>query len=127
MSLSFNAAVSARASFDDGNWCGTKPGPHPHIGGGGVPGDGDWCGTKPGPHPHPHFDGLSALATLLEKVGLNPQPLPPGGDGGHGSTHFDPENPCGNGIVKGPFPPRPHLSDALGAVSHQVMNALRGM
>jgi hypothetical protein len=31
MSLSVNAAVSARASYDDGNWCGTKPGPRPHF------------------------------------------------------------------------------------------------
>jgi len=31
MSLSVNAAASARASYDDGNWCGTKPGPRPHL------------------------------------------------------------------------------------------------
>ena len=126
MSLSLNTAFAARASVDD--WCGTKPHPlpHPHTGGSGD--DGDWCGTKPGPHPH--FGELSSLGSRLEQVALNPQPLPPGGDGqlGHGgSVAFDPDNPCGNGIIKGPFPPRPHLSDALGAVSHQVMNAVRGM
>jgi hypothetical protein len=107
MSLSINAAISAKASYDDGDWCGTKPGPHPHF-------------------------GLGSLVSLLEKIGLNPQPLPPKAEGGalqHGASQSaDGEVPrCGNEPWHLHFPPPPPpLGDVFGAVSHQVMNAVMG-
>ena len=106
MSISLSAAISAKASID-----------------------GDWCGTKP--HPHPHFD-LGSIVSLLDKIGLNPQPLPPKADGGfgqHATAAFSEDGPrCGNEPRHFPFPtPGPNpLADLVGGLSHQVMNAVMG-
>jgi hypothetical protein len=102
MSLAISAA---RASYEDGNWCGTKPGPRPH------------------------FD-LASQATRFEAIALNPQPLPPKADGGFGhqaTAAFSEDGPrCGNEPKHFHWPPPPPspLGDLVGNVSHQVMNLL---
>lgn len=59
----------------------------------------DWCGTKvPGVPPQPGPDPFAKVAGLLEKIGLNPQPLPP-------ASKFLDEF-CGT-VPRGPFPPVP--------------------
>jgi len=131
MSLNSISAVTAhlsRAAFsEDGPGCGTVPHPHPHVGG--SPDDGSWCGTPP--HPRPHFDLSSLAASLLDKVALNPQPLPPVAEAGAaqlgGGARFSDDEPgCGNGILKLHLPPGPppSLADAAGALSHVVLNAI---
>jgi hypothetical protein len=98
MSLAISAA---RASFDDGNWCGTKPGPRPHL-------------------------DLSSLSTSLEQILQGGSSLQQ-----HGAARYsDDVPPCGNDILNilkhFPPPPPPPLGDLMGGVSHQVMNALMG-
>ena len=97
----------ASAYAEEGPQCGTVvPGhhpPHPH----GEPGELPFCGTHvPGQHwPLPH--GLGAVPSLLEKVALNPQPLPPreaNGLAGSVRSSFE-EDPCGNGRQVCPLPP----------------------
>ena len=106
MSLAISAA---RASYDDGNWCGTPPGPRPH------------------------FD-LASNLTRLDQILLNPQPLPPKGEslGQSAASRLSGADgdvpPCGNDIINllkhFPPPPPPPLGDLVGGLSHQVMNQL---
>ncbi len=44
--------------------------------------DGDWCGTKVPHGPLPHGLASSLGHSLLDKLALNPQPLPPRQEGG---------------------------------------------
>ncbi len=62
------------------------------------------CGTPtPGRPPIPH-----GLAALLDKVALNPQPLPPTSSGGGKPAAFDDVEWCGTVPRKlPPFPPPP--------------------
>jgi hypothetical protein len=102
MSLAISAA---RASYDDGNWCGTKPGPHPHA-------------------------DLASQVTRFEAIALNPQPLPPKADSGilqHAGSRYCDEVPrCGNEPkhLHWPPPPPPPLGDLVGGLSHQAMSLI---
>jgi hypothetical protein len=92
MSLSIGA-IASKASWEDGNWCGTPPGPRPHF----------------------------ELGSLLEKIALNPQPLPPKSGIQHLLDDF-----CGTGRKPHfPPPPPPPLGEAAGKLSHLVQLALR--
>jgi hypothetical protein len=76
-----------------------------------------YCGTKvPGlPHPHPDPDPFAKLSGLLEKMGLNPQPLPPKEIAGAalGAASKFADEFCGT-VPRGPFPPLPpHIGGLL--------------
>jgi hypothetical protein len=92
--------------------------------------DGDWCGTKPPGPPIPHHGLEASLAKgLLERLGLNPQPLPPqavvaegaqkiGGGGGGSAVMLD--DWCGTPWRKFPPPPPPpfgELGNLLGGLA----------
>lgn len=78
-----------------------------------------WCGTKvPGviPKPDPNPDPFKAISGLLDKIGLNPQPLPPTQLAGSllsGASKFADEF-CGTVPHKLPgFPPTPPLPGGI--------------
>lgn len=76
----------------------------------------DWCGTKPPGPPIPH------AGTLLEKLGLNPQPLPPKEAGGgllqSLADGFNLDDWCGTVPKRFPPPPPPvgQLAEVMGAM-----------
>ena len=80
----------------------------------------DWCGTKPPGPPIPH-----GASTLLERIGLNPQPLPPkeaaGGLLQSLINGFDVDDWCGT--VPKHFPPPPPPPGPLGEVLGGMLGA----
>jgi hypothetical protein len=92
-----NMAISAaRASYDEGNWCGTPPGPRPH------------------------FDLGTSQLTKLEQL------LGGALGGSRQSEDDAPQcgNGILNLLKHFPPPPPPQLGDLVGGAAQQVMNAL---
>ena len=82
----------------------------------------DWCGTKPPGPPIP------LGSTLLEKLGLNPQPLPPkeamvgGLDKAFGGALSLDDDWCGTVPKRFPPPPPP----PLGGLLQELMGGMMG-
>jgi hypothetical protein len=79
------------------------------------------CGRPVPGHHGPHVGGLlsQALTSALDKVALNPQPLPPHDGGGlSASTRFTDGEGCGNVPHKVPhWPPPPPVWSGLNDIT----------
>jgi hypothetical protein len=78
MSFSIGAVASARASYDDGNWCGTKPGPRPHFDLGSILGIGGGIGVQ----------GDEQCGNGIRKLNLPPPPPPTLGEAAGALGHM---------------------------------------